>query len=62
MPQAGLIFISGLLSFIIGYIIYTSLPQSGLWAIGVLVGIDLLIIGITLLILTLSVPKRIERV
>lgn len=62
LPQAGLVFISGLLSFLIGYIIYAALPGSASWAIGVLVGIDLLIIGITLLIITLSVPKSNERI
>jgi uncharacterized membrane protein HdeD (DUF308 family) len=44
-PGAGLIAFNGVLSTILGILIAVSLPSSAAWAIGLLVGIDLLFWG-----------------
>ncbi len=44
-PNAGLIGLSGALSLIVGLLIGVNLPSSGDWAIGLLVGIDLIFAG-----------------
>jgi uncharacterized membrane protein HdeD (DUF308 family) len=48
-PGAGLIGVNGLLSLLIGFFILIDFPDSADWAIGLLVGIDLLFAGWTLL-------------
>lgn len=44
-PNAGLIGLSGALSLLVGLLIGVSLPSSADWAIGLLVGIDLIFAG-----------------
>lgn len=44
-PGAGLVGVNGVLSLIIGILILAELPESSLWAIGLLVGIDLIFAG-----------------
>lgn len=44
-PGAGLVGLNGVLSLIIGILILAELPESSLWAIGLLVGIDLIFAG-----------------
>lgn len=44
-PGAGLVGLNGILSLIIGVLILAELPESSLWAIGLLVGIDLIFAG-----------------
>ena len=41
----GWMFFSGLTSFILGTLIWLEWPQSGLWVIGLFVGLDLLVLG-----------------
>ncbi|MGH7212261.1 MAG: HdeD family acid-resistance protein [Acetobacteraceae bacterium] len=41
----GLMLISGLVSFAVGILIYTSLPWSGLWILGTLIAIELVVQG-----------------
>lgn len=45
MPGAGVVGLNGVLSLIIGILILAELPESSLWAIGLLVGIDLIFAG-----------------
>ena len=44
-PNAGLVGLSGALSLIVGLLIGVNLPSSADWAIGLLVGIDLVFAG-----------------
>jgi uncharacterized membrane protein HdeD (DUF308 family) len=44
-PNAGLVGLSGALSLIVGLLIGVNLPSSADWAIGLLVGIDLIFAG-----------------
>jgi uncharacterized membrane protein HdeD (DUF308 family) len=55
-PGAGLIAFNGVLSTILGILIAVSLPSSAAWAIGLLVGIDLVFWG-TRVLMAASVLK-----
>ncbi len=39
--------LSGLISFVVGALLYASLPWSGLWVLGTLIGVELLVQGVT---------------
>ncbi len=41
----GWVFFNGLVTFILGVLIYTEWPFSGLWVIGTFVGVDMLLLG-----------------
>ena len=53
----GWILFSGLIAIAMGAIIVSGWPGTALWVIGLLVGIDLLFFGISLLSLVYSAPK-----
>lgn len=53
----GAFLLSGILSLLIGGIIYFGLPGSSFWAIGTLIGVNLLVTGITQLFVINQVPK-----
>jgi uncharacterized membrane protein HdeD (DUF308 family) len=48
-PNAGWVGLSGVCGLIIGILVLAKFPSSGDWAIGLLVGIDLLFLGWTLI-------------
>jgi uncharacterized membrane protein HdeD (DUF308 family) len=41
----GLILLSGLVSVVVGYLLYANLPWSGLWILGTLIAVELLVQG-----------------
>jgi uncharacterized membrane protein HdeD (DUF308 family) len=49
--------LSGLVSLIFVYLLWKQWPLSGAWAIGVLVGLDLLLTGLAMIILAASMRK-----
>lgn len=49
--------VSGLISLLLAYLIYIDWPGSAVWLLGLLVGINLLFVGITQLVLAFSVPR-----
>jgi uncharacterized membrane protein HdeD (DUF308 family) len=49
VPGAGMLVLNGVLSLVLGLLIALQLPESATWAIGLLVGIDLLFTAILLL-------------
>jgi len=49
--------LSGLLSLVFVYLLWSQWPLSGAWAIGVLVGLDLLLTGVVLILLSVSVRR-----
>jgi uncharacterized membrane protein HdeD (DUF308 family) len=51
LPGAGTTAFSGLLSIVLGILIAEKLPSSADWAIGLIVGIDLLFFGVNALML-----------
>lgn len=54
IPNRGLIFFNGIIALILGFLILYGWPVTGLWVIGVFVGIDALFIGINMIILALN--------
>lgn len=54
VPGAGMLVLNGVLSLVLGLLIALKLPDSATWAIGLLVGIDLLFTGVLLLSLARS--------
>ncbi|CCB86650.1 MULTISPECIES: HdeD family acid-resistance protein [Parachlamydia] len=55
--QWGWVFFNGLITFILGILILSDWPVSGLWVIGLFVGIDILLLGWTWVLLALSAKK-----
>jgi uncharacterized membrane protein HdeD (DUF308 family) len=54
------VLVSGVLSLLLGLLIWNQWPVSGMWAVGVLVGVDLLSTGISMVVLA-SALRRIEQ-
>jgi len=54
MPGAGMTILNGVLSLGLGLLIALGLPESADWAIGLLVGVDLLFAGTALIVLARS--------
>lgn len=52
--QWGWVFFNGLVTFILGWLIFSDWPVSGLWVIGLFIGIDMLLAGITWVLLSLK--------
>jgi uncharacterized membrane protein HdeD (DUF308 family) len=53
-PAWGWVVYDGVLSVILGFIIWIALPESALWVIGMLIGIDLLFKGLSCLMFALA--------
>lgn len=58
-PASGwlMILASGVIALVLGLMIWKQWPVSGLWAVGVLVGIDLLMTGISMVALASTVRR-----
>jgi uncharacterized membrane protein HdeD (DUF308 family) len=59
--QWGWTFISGLVSMALGVMIWFSWPTSGLWIIGMFVGLDLLFYGFSILMFAIAAHKATDR-
>ena len=46
---------SGLLGFLLGFLIWKQWPSSAMWAVGLLVGVDLLVTGLSMVALAITV-------
>jgi len=53
--QWGWVFFNGLVTFILGVLIYSEWPYSGLWIIGLFIGIDLILSGWTWVLISLKI-------
>jgi uncharacterized membrane protein HdeD (DUF308 family) len=53
--------VSGVLSLMLGLLIWSQWPISGMWAVGVLVGVNLLGTGLALVALASALKKPLER-
>lgn len=56
-PQWGWALLSGVLSALVGFVIYKNLPGTALWAIGTLVGVQLLFDGWFWVMLSLAIRR-----
>ncbi len=53
--HSGRFVFSGILSFVLAYLIWSNWPLSGGWAVGILVGINLIFTGILMLTVGMSI-------
>jgi len=53
----GWLLLSGLVSLLFVYLLWKQWPLSGAWAIGVLVGIDLLLTGVSMIVLAAALRR-----
>jgi len=58
-PATGWLFmlLSGVLALILGVMIWRQWPLSGLWAVGILVGVDLLSTGVSMIALAATMKS-----
>ena len=56
-PQWGWILFNGIITLLLGVVIYRHLRESALWVIGILVGVELLLNGWSWIMLSLAVRK-----
>jgi len=56
-PQWGWVLLNGIITLILGVVIYRHFPESALWVIGLLVGIELLFNGWSWIMLALAIRK-----
>jgi uncharacterized membrane protein HdeD (DUF308 family) len=50
-------FASGALAIVLGILIWSQWPLSGLWAVGILVGVDLMMTGASMVVLAVTMRK-----
>ncbi len=58
--QWGWVFFNGLVTFILGILIYSDWPVSGLWVIGLFLGIDMILTGWSWILLSLSAREHVK--
>ena len=56
-PQWGWVLVNGIVTLLLGLVIYRHFPRSALWVIGILVGVELILNGWTWIMLSLAVRK-----
>jgi uncharacterized membrane protein HdeD (DUF308 family) len=54
---SGLVLLDGIITLLLGAMIYAQWPSSSAWAIGLLVGVSMIISGVTRVMLSLAVRK-----
>lgn len=55
--QWGWFILSGVIALLMAYIIYAGWPGTAFWVLGLLVGINMIFFGITLLFFAFNIPK-----
>ena len=61
-PQWGWVLLNGVVTLVAGVLIYRHFPVSGLWVIGLVVGLELLMNGISWIMLSLALRPEPEAV
>jgi uncharacterized membrane protein HdeD (DUF308 family) len=62
LPGSGWILFDGLITFVVAYLIWRPWPSSSTWAIGTLVGINLIVSGATRLMYSATARKMLKAV
>ena len=57
-PNWGWVFLSGVITFVLGVLIKSQWPMSGLWIIGLFIGIDFIFSGWSYIMLALAAGKQ----
>jgi uncharacterized membrane protein HdeD (DUF308 family) len=61
-PQWGWTLLSGVITFLAGFTIYRNFPESSLWVIGLLIGLEMLFHGLNWMMLGLAIRRLPEDV
>lgn len=62
LPGAGWILSDGLLTLVLAYLIWRPWPSSSTWAIGTLLGVNLIVSGVTRLIYSVEARKAVKAI
>jgi uncharacterized membrane protein HdeD (DUF308 family) len=62
LSGSGWILFDGILALVLAYVIYRPWPSSSTWAIGIIVGINLIVSGITGLMYSVTVRKALKAI
>jgi uncharacterized membrane protein HdeD (DUF308 family) len=57
VPGSGWVLFDGIVTLLLGLLIYLGWPSSSVWAIGILVGVSMIVTGVTRIMLSLAVRK-----
>jgi len=57
IPHKGWLFFNGAITLVLGILIWQQLPTSGLWVIGMMVGVDAMFTGWTWIMLAFAAQK-----
>jgi uncharacterized membrane protein HdeD (DUF308 family) len=56
-PQWGWVLLNGIITMMLGMVIYRNFPESKLWVIGLIVGIEMLFNGLNWIMLSMAIRK-----
>jgi uncharacterized membrane protein HdeD (DUF308 family) len=56
-PQWGWTLLSGVIAFLAGFMIFRHLPESALWVIGLIIGLEMLFHGLNWIMLALAIRR-----
>lgn len=59
MRGSSWVLVDGILTLLLGLLIYLQWPSNSVWAMGILVGVSMIISGVTRVLLTLAVRKAV---
>jgi uncharacterized membrane protein HdeD (DUF308 family) len=62
IPRSGWVLSDGIITLLLGLMIYAQWPSSSAWAIGTLVGVSIIISGVTRLMLSMAVRKATDTI
>ena len=62
LQRSGWILMDGIITLLLGVMIYSRWPSSSVWAIGTLVGVSLIISGVTRVMLSLAVRRATDEI
>jgi uncharacterized membrane protein HdeD (DUF308 family) len=48
-PQWGWLFVNGIVAFTVGILIFNQLPSASLWVVGTLIGVEIVVAGISMI-------------
>jgi uncharacterized membrane protein HdeD (DUF308 family) len=57
MPGWGLLVVGGVISLVVGVMLYMMLPWSGLWVVGTLIAVELIVHGVSWIQFGLTLRK-----
>jgi len=59
---SGWLLLDGIITLLLGGMIYAHWPSSSAWAIGTLVGVSMIMSGVTRLMVSLAIRKRVDTI